>query len=64
MTIGQTIVVLAGLAAMSAAAMRAADVLPKPDSPFKGKIDPSRDKSSSEWPRRPGASKGAPNRDR
>lgn len=37
------------------------DVLPKPEPPFQGKIDPSRDKSSPAWPQRTSASKGAPN---
>jgi hypothetical protein len=45
----------------SLAAIQAADVLPKPDPIFKGKIDPSRDKSSADWPQRPNARKGAPN---
>jgi arylsulfatase A-like enzyme len=36
-------------------------VLPKLDPAFHGKIDPSRDKSSPDWPQRPGAPKGAPN---
>ncbi|MGA3078881.1 MAG: arylsulfatase [Bryobacteraceae bacterium] len=44
-----------------AAAIRAADILPKPDPAFKGKIDPSRDKSSPDWPTRTSARKGAPN---
>ncbi|MGA2133535.1 MAG: sulfatase-like hydrolase/transferase [Bryobacteraceae bacterium] len=47
--------------ALSLAAMQAADVLPRPDPPFKGKIDPSRDKSSPDWPQRPSPRKGAPN---
>ncbi len=38
-----------------------ADSLPKPDPEFKGKIDPSRDKSTPDWPQRPTAPKGAPN---
>jgi arylsulfatase A-like enzyme len=54
------IVVMAGLLSLSAM-IWAADVLPKPDSPFKGKIDPSRDKSSPDWPQRTSARKGAPN---
>ena len=47
--------------ALGAATGYGADVLPKPDPPFKGKIDPSRDKSTPDWPLRPAASKGAPN---
>jgi arylsulfatase A-like enzyme len=47
--------------AFSAATIWAADVLPKPDPAFQGKIDPSRDKSSPAWPQRPSAPKGAPN---
>jgi arylsulfatase A-like enzyme len=50
-----------GLVAWSAASMRAADVLPKADPPFKGKIDPSRDQSKPDWPQRTVARKGAPN---
>jgi arylsulfatase A-like enzyme len=51
-----------GLLTLSAASIAiAADTLPKPEPAFKGKIDPSRDKSSPDWPQRPGASKGAPN---
>ena len=57
MTRIQTIVLLA----FSAATIWAADVLPKPDAAFQGKIDPSRDKSSPAWPQRPSAPKGAPN---
>jgi arylsulfatase len=41
--------------------MWAADDLPKPDPAFRGKIDPSRDKASPDWPQRTGARKGAPN---
>jgi arylsulfatase A-like enzyme len=55
------IVVTGGMLALSAAMIWAADVLPKPDPPFKGKIDPSRDKSSPDWPQRTSARKGAPN---
>jgi hypothetical protein len=56
------ILAIGALLALSAGAIRAADVLPKPDSAFKGKIDPSRDKSSPDWPQRPSAPrKGAPN---
>jgi len=44
-----------------AATIWAADALPRPDSPFQGKIDPSRDKSKPDWPQRPAAAKGAPN---
>jgi len=47
--------------ALSASSVWAADPLPKPDSPFQGKIDPSRDKSKPDWPQRPTAPKGAPN---
>ena len=50
-----------GLLLLSAACARAADALPKPDADFKGKIDPSRDKSTPDWPQRPVAPKGAPN---
>src|ERR1700683_698345 len=52
---------LAGTMALGVAAGYAADTLPKPDPAFKGKIDPSRDKSSPDWPQRPTAPKGAPN---
>ena len=38
-----------------AATIWAADALPRPDSPFQGKIDPSRDKSKPDWPQRPAA---------
>jgi arylsulfatase A-like enzyme len=54
-------VTLSLLLACPAAGVWAADTLPKPDAPFKGKIDPSRDKSSPDWPQRPAARKGAPN---
>ncbi|MGA2737696.1 MAG: hypothetical protein ABSG65_09620 [Bryobacteraceae bacterium] len=33
-----------------AAIIWAADALPRPDAPFKGKIDPGRDKSTPDWP--------------
>jgi arylsulfatase A-like enzyme len=49
------------LLALSASFLWAADALPKPDTPFQGKIDPSRDKSKPDWPQRPTAPKGAPN---
>ena len=52
---------LSGIIALGAGAAYAADALPHPDPQFKGKIDPSRDKSSPDWPQRPSASKGAPN---
>jgi arylsulfatase A-like enzyme len=49
------------MVALGAAAGYGADVLPRPDPAFKGKIDPSRDKSTPAWPQRPSAKKGAPN---
>ena len=52
---------ISGIILLSAAAGYAADTLPRPDPQFKGKIDPSRDKSSPDWPLRPSAPKGAPN---
>ena len=52
---------LSGIILFSAAAVYGADTLPRPDPAFKGKIDPSRDKSSPDWPQRPTATKGAPN---
>jgi arylsulfatase len=55
------IAMISTLLSISLSAVRAADVLPKPDAAFKGKIDPSRDKSSPDWPQRTGARKGAPN---
>jgi arylsulfatase A-like enzyme len=55
------VIKMVGLAALYTAAIWAADVLPKPDPAFKGKIDASRDKSSPDWPRRPTVKKGAPN---
>ncbi|MGC9948383.1 MAG: arylsulfatase [Bryobacteraceae bacterium] len=58
--IRKLVVVMGGLSWLSAMTW-AADVLPKPDPAFKGKIDPSRDKSTPDWPRRTGARKGAPN---
>jgi arylsulfatase len=39
----------------------AASVWAADDDAFKGKIDPSRDKSSPDWPKRTSARKGAPN---
>ena len=54
-------VLTTGMLALSVAATWAADVLPKPDPSFKGKIDLSRDKSSPDWPQRTSARKGAPN---
>lgn len=51
---------LSGTIALGAAGY-GADVLPKPDPPFKGKIDPSRDKSTPDRPGRPSPGKGAPN---
>jgi len=55
------VVVLGGLLGLLSPLTWAQDVLPKPDPAFKGKIDPSRDKSSPDWPQRAGARKGAPN---
>jgi hypothetical protein len=52
---------LSGIIALGAADAYAADALPRPDPQFKGKIDPSRDKSSPDWPQRPRPPKGAPN---
>ena len=52
---------VSGIIALGAAAAYGADVLPKPDPSFKGKIDASRDKSSSDWPQRTSARRGAPN---
>jgi len=56
----RSLVMAGGLLAVSAC-LWAADALPKPDATFKGKIDPSRDKSTPDWPQRPAACKGAPN---
>jgi len=39
----------------------AQDILPKPDSPFTGKIDIAAKNSIPAWPREPAARKGAPN---
>jgi len=55
------VVTVSVMMTLSLAAIRAADVLPKPDPAFKGTIDPSRDKSSPDWPQRPAVKKGAPN---
>jgi arylsulfatase A-like enzyme len=38
-----------------------AEVLPHPDPSFNGKVDPSRDKSTPDWPHGPKAPAGAPN---
>jgi arylsulfatase A-like enzyme len=61
MSNSQRLTWLLSIIALGAAAGYAADTLPRPDPPFKGKIDPSRDKSSPDWPQRPSAPKGAPN---
>jgi len=52
---------LTGIITLGVAMGYAADTLPKPDSPFKGKIDSSGDQSSADWLRRSTAKKGAPN---
>jgi len=57
----KTKVILLALLTLAASTVWGADALPKPDSTFQGKIDPSRDKSSPDWPKRPSASKGVPN---
>lgn len=49
------------LCAVIAAALPAADTLPKPDPAFHGKVDPNRDKSSPDWPEAARAKPGAPN---
>jgi arylsulfatase A-like enzyme len=62
MTIKQALIItMSGMLALGAAAVWAADTLPKPDAAFKGKIDPSRDKSTPDWPQRTHAREGAPN---
>ena len=48
------------LAAMASQAY-SAEVLPKPEQPFAGVIDPGRAKSKPDWPKPVAASKGAPN---
>jgi len=50
---------LSGIVALGAAGY-SADTLPRPDPAFQGKIDPSRDKSSPDWPQRTSARNGAP----
>jgi arylsulfatase A-like enzyme len=56
----QTLWLISGLVACAGVGV-AQDVLPKPDPPFQGRIDASRDKSTPAWPLRPAARKGAPN---
>lgn len=51
-----------GLALLAAGQLtEAAETLPKPPTPFAGKIDISRDKAVPSWPERVKAPKGAPN---
>src|SRR5262245_60884046 len=54
---------LAGIFMMVAAsaAWAAGDVLPYPETPFKGKIGPTRETSVTAWPEQPKAPAGAPN---